>query len=57
MPSQLSLEGRLTIPEAIREHLGVKPGDRVKFFVHLDGTVVWLPKRPMKALRPTRNRA
>jgi predicted nucleic-acid-binding protein len=29
----------------------LKPGDRVKFFVHPDGTVVLLPKRPVSALR------
>ncbi len=29
----------------------VKPGDRVKFFVHPDGSVVLLPKLPASALR------
>lgn len=28
-----------------------KPGDRVKFFVHPDGSVVLLPKLPIKALK------
>lgn len=51
MESALTVKGQMTIPKAIREHLGVKAGDRVKFFVHPDGTVVLLPKRPAKALR------
>lgn len=29
----------------------MKPGDRVKFFVHPDGGVVLLPKLPASALR------
>ena len=51
MESALTVKGQMTVPKAIREHLGVKPGDRVKFFVHPDGTVVLLPKRPARALR------
>jgi antitoxin PrlF len=51
MESALTVKGQMTIPKAIREHLGVKPGDRVKFFVHPDGTVVLLPKKPLKSLR------
>jgi antitoxin PrlF len=41
----------MTVPKAIREHLHLKPGDKVKFFVHPDGTVVLLPKLPASALR------
>ncbi len=51
MDSAITTKGQATIPKAIREHLGLKPGDRVKFFVHPDGTVVLLPKLPVKALR------
>jgi antitoxin PrlF len=51
MESAIASKGRMTVPKAIRELLGLKPGDRVKFFVHPDGTVVLLPKRPAKALR------
>jgi len=29
----------------------LKPGDRVKFFVHPDGSVVLLPKLPASVLR------
>lgn len=51
MESALTVKGQATIPKAIRDHLGLKPGDRVKFFVHPDGTVVLLPKIPVSALR------
>ncbi len=49
--SALTVKGQATIPKAIREHLRLKPGDRVKFFVHPDGSVVLLPKLPAAALR------
>ena len=51
MESALTVKGQMTIPKAIREHLHLKPGDKVKFFVHPDGTVVLLPKLPASALR------
>ena len=51
MESAITVKGQATIPKAIREHLQLKPGDRVKFFVHPDGTVVLLPKLPASALR------
>ncbi len=51
MESAITVKGQATIPKAIREHLRLRPGDRVKFFVHPDGTVVLLPKQPASALR------
>lgn len=51
MESAITVKGQATIPKAIREHLGLKPGDRVKFFVHPDGSVVLLPKLSAAALR------
>jgi antitoxin PrlF len=51
MESSITSKGQATIPKAIREHLRLKPGDRVKFFVHPDGSVVLLPKLPAAALR------
>jgi antitoxin PrlF len=51
MESAITVKGQATIPKAIREHLHLKPGDRVKFFVHPDGTVFLLPKIPVSALR------
>lgn len=49
--SAITIKGQATIPKAVREHLRLRPGDRVKFFVHPDGSVVLLPKRPVTALR------
>ena len=51
MESAITVKGQATIPKAIREHLRLKPGDRIKFFVHPDGSVVLLPKLPAAALR------
>ena len=51
MESAITVKGQATIPKFVREHLGLKPGDRVKFFVHPDGSVVLLPKLPASALR------
>jgi antitoxin PrlF len=51
MESAITSKGQATIPKAIREHLGLKPGDRIRFFVHPDGSVVLLPKLPASALR------
>ncbi len=51
MKSTLTSQGQATIPKAIRDHLGLKPGDSVKFFYHPDGSVVMLPMRPAAALR------
>jgi len=51
MEAALSIKGQATIPKMIRDHLRLKPGDRVKFFVHPDGSVVILPKLPTSALR------
>jgi antitoxin PrlF len=49
--SAITVKGQATIPKAIRDYLGVQPGDRVKFFVHPDGSVVLLPKLPASSLR------
>jgi AbrB family looped-hinge helix DNA binding protein len=51
MESAITAKGQATIPKAIREYLGLKPGDRIKFFVHPNGSVVLLPKLPASALR------
>jgi antitoxin PrlF len=51
MESAITTKGQATIPKAIRAHLGLKPGDRVKFFVHPNGSVVLLPKLPASVLR------
>jgi AbrB family looped-hinge helix DNA binding protein len=51
MESTITIKGQATIPKAVRDHLHVKPGDRIKFFIHPDGTVVMLPKIPITALK------
>jgi len=51
MESALSIKGQATIPKAIREHLQLRAGDRIKFFKHPDGTVVILPKLHTSTLR------
>jgi len=50
MESAITVKGQATIPKAIRDHLGVQPGDRIKFFVHPDGSVALLRKLPASAL-------
>jgi len=49
--SALTVKGQATIPKAVRTHLRLKAGDRVKFFIHPDGSVVILPKQGPRALR------
>jgi antitoxin PrlF len=51
MESALSVKGQATIPKAIRDHLHLEPGDRIKFFVYPDGSVVILPKLPTSSLK------
>jgi AbrB family looped-hinge helix DNA binding protein len=51
MESAITVKGQATIPKAVRDYLGLKPGDRLKFFLHPDGTVVLLPKLPARSLR------
>jgi antitoxin PrlF len=49
--SALTSKGQMTIPKAAREHLKARPGDRVKIFLHPDGTVILLPKLPVSSLK------
>ena len=51
MESTITRKGQATIPKPVRDYLHLKPGDRVKFFLHPDGSVVLLPKLPVTALR------
>lgn len=44
MPSsRLSTKGQIVIPREIREHLGVRSGDRIDFVVGEDGTITLRP--------------
>jgi antitoxin PrlF len=51
MESAITSKGQTTIPKPIRDHLGLRPGDRVKFFIQPDGRVVMLPTIPISALK------
>lgn len=35
----LTSKGQITVPKAVRDALGVRPGDRLTFRVHENGTV------------------
>ena len=41
--STLTSKGQTTIPKDVRRHLGLKPGDKIRFLVEDDGRVVVLP--------------
>jgi antitoxin PrlF len=51
MEAAITSKGQATIPKAVRDHLHLRPGDRVRFFIHPDGSVVLLPRLPVTALR------
>jgi antitoxin PrlF len=51
MESKITAGGRMTLPKAAREFLGVKPGDKVKIFIDPPGRVVILPVIPVTALK------
>jgi antitoxin PrlF len=48
--STITSKGQTTIPKAVRERLGLKPGDRVRFFFDLDGHVAIRPVIPVSRL-------
>lgn len=47
--SKISKRGQTTLPKAVREALGLQPGDRVRYFIH-EGDVKILPVRPVTEL-------
>jgi antitoxin PrlF len=51
MQSAITSKGQATIPKPVRDHLGLRPGDRVKFFIRPDGSVALLPILPVTALK------
>jgi antitoxin PrlF len=51
MEATLTSKGQATVPKAVREHLGIRPGGKIRYFIHPDGTVLILPVRPVSALR------
>jgi antitoxin PrlF len=51
MDSTITAKGQTTIPKPIRDRLGLKAGDKVRFFIGPDGRVTFLPVFPASALR------
>ena len=51
MESTVTSKGQTTIPKEVREHLGLKAGSKVKYFVDLDGRIAMLAVRPVSDLR------
>lgn len=49
LESRISAKGRITLPTAVREALGVRPGDRLRYFV-ADGEVRIRAVRPIQHL-------
>ena len=47
--SAITSKGQTTLPKSVREALGVRPGDRVRYFV-LDNEVRIIPMRPVRLL-------
>ncbi|WP_407941692.1 MULTISPECIES: AbrB/MazE/SpoVT family DNA-binding domain-containing protein [Noviherbaspirillum] len=45
-PCPLTASGKIIIPREIRERLGLKPSDQVRFFLGEDGTLVLRPQPP-----------
>jgi len=49
--SAITRKGQATIPKAVRDRLKLKPGDKIRFFYHPDGSVAILPVLPVTALK------
>jgi AbrB family looped-hinge helix DNA binding protein len=49
--STVTAKGQTTIPKAIRDLLGLKPGGKVRYFAAHNGRVMILPVQPASALR------
>ena len=47
--SKITSKGRTTIPKSVREALGVKPGDRVRYFIQGDEVRI-IPVQPLSRL-------
>jgi antitoxin PrlF len=52
----LTDEGQATIPKEVRDHLGLKPGDHLRFGIQADGRVVLesekFPVQRLKGILP-----
>lgn len=47
--AKVTSKGQITIPQEVRQEMGVRAGDRVLFFIEGDGSVV-IRKVPAKSL-------
>jgi antitoxin PrlF len=43
--AKMTSKGQITVPKDVRQKLGLKPGDRVRFIVEGDGRVRILPAK------------
>jgi AbrB family looped-hinge helix DNA binding protein len=48
LPTAVTRKGQVTIPAEIRQHLGIKPKDKVQFEVIDDGSVRVVPASPSR---------
>lgn len=51
MPATVTAKGQITIPKAVREALGVKPGSRVEFKSLQDGHIAIVKQGPQQKSR------
>ena len=56
MNSTITVKGQITIPKAMRQYLGLAPGDKVTFAFLEDGGIRIAPAAPRKAGRPPKSR-
>lgn len=49
LESTITSKGRTTLPKSVREALGVRPGDRVRYLI-LEDEVRIIPVRPLARL-------
>ncbi len=43
--AKVTSKGQITVPKDVRLHLGLKPGDRVRFVIEPDGRVRLMPAK------------
>ena len=41
----MTSKGQLTVPKDVRQKLGLKPGDRIRFLIEADGRVRLMPAK------------
>ena len=43
--AKMTSKGQLTVPKDVRQKLGLKPGDRIRFLIEADGRVRLMPAK------------